>query len=248
MMNNNFTTKTVREIALEMPLTTRVFENHKIDYCCGGHRFFLDACQTAGANAENVLREINDCLADAAPSELDWIKEASLSKLIDYIVGKHHSYTEYEIANLTPLMAKVASRHGENHDELHALEELFGALCSELAPHLQKEERMLFPYIKELEDFRVESAKAPTSCFGTVRNPVGVMMREHDAAGDILRSLREISRDYEVPEGACPSYTALLTRLEAFEKDLHQHIHLENNVLFPRAVALENEIFAVEGR
>ena len=246
-MIQNLTAKTVREIALEAPLTTRVFENYRIDYCCGGHRSFLDACRTAGADAENVLQEINRCLETASPSELDWVKTASLSRLIDYIVGKHHAYTRYEIENLTPLMAKVASRHGASHAELFAMQELFADLCSDLAPHLLKEERMLFPYIKELEDFQQKNAAIPVSCFGTVRNPVSVMLREHDTAGEILRSLREVSRDYRVPEGACPSYTALLTRLEAFEKDLHQHIHLENNILFPRAIELENEVFAEKG-
>ena len=245
-MMNNITTKTVREIALEMPLTTKVFENYKIDYCCGGHRFFLDACKTAGANAENVLRELSVYLESPAKTELDWVKTASLNKLIDYIVDKHHTYTRDEIKNLAPLMVKVANRHGEHHTELFELERLFGELCGDLAPHLLKEEQVLFPYIKELENFKVKNAKVPMSCFGTVRNPVGMMMREHDTAGEILRSMREVSHDYEIPEGACPSYTALLTRLEAFEKDLHQHIHLENNVLFPKAIELENEIFSLE--
>jgi regulator of cell morphogenesis and NO signaling len=246
-MMNNITTKTVREIALEMPLTTKVFENHKIDYCCGGHKFFLDACKTAGADAENVLRELSVYLESPAETELDWVKTASLNRLIEYIVEKHHTYTRDEIKNLSPLMAKVAGKHGEHHTELYVLEELFGELCSDLAPHLLKEEQVLFPYISELENFKVKNGKVPVSCFGTVRNPVGMMMREHDTAGEILRSMREVSRDYEIPEGACPSYTALLTRLEAFEKDLHQHIHLENNILFPKAIELENEIFSLEG-
>ncbi|HEY0461009.1 MAG TPA: iron-sulfur cluster repair di-iron protein [Pyrinomonadaceae bacterium] len=246
-MINNLTTKTVREIALEAPLTTKVFENYKIDYCCGGHRPLLDACRNAGADALNVLKELSDCLETSARSELDWVNDASLSAVIGHIVETHHRFTRDEIKNLSPLMVKVASRHGENHPELDELERLFGELCSELAPHLLKEERVLFPYIEALEDFKIKTAKIPVSCFGTVRNPVGVMMREHDTAGEILRNMREVSRDYEIPEGACPSYTALLTRLEAFEKDLHQHIHLENNVLFPKAVELENEIFAVEG-
>ncbi len=246
-MIQNLTTKTVREIALEAPLTTKVFENYKIDYCCGGHRSFLDACHSAGADAEAVFNEIADALENEMPTELDWIRDASLSSLIDYIVGKHHTYTQYEIENLTPLMAKVASRHGANHTELYAMEELFADLCNDLAPHLLKEERMLFPYIKELENFQKQNAEIPRSCFGTVSNPVSVMLREHDTAGEILRSLREVSRDYQVPEGACPSYTALLARLEAFEKDLHQHIHLENNILFPRAIELENEIFSFQG-
>lgn len=245
-MIQNLTTKTVREIALEAPLTTKVFENYKIDYCCGGHRPLLDACATSGADAEKVLREINVCLETPAKTELDWVKDAPLGELIEYIVDKHHVYTRYETNNLPSLMAKVADRHGENHPELFELQKLFGALCDDLAPHLLKEELVLFPYIKELEDFQTKNAKVPMSCFGTVRNPVGVMMREHDTAGEILRSMREVSRDYLIHDGACPSYTALLTRLEAFERDLHQHIHLENNVLFPRAIEMENEIFSFE--
>lgn len=246
-MMNNLTTKTVREIALEMPLTTKVFENHKIDFCCGGNRLVLEACQTAGADAENVLRELSVYLESPAESELDWVKTASLSKLIEYIVDKHHVYTRDEITNLSPLMVKVSGKHGENHAELYALEQLFSELCAELMPHLMKEEQVLFPYINELEDFKINQAKVPVPHFGTVKNPVGMMMREHDAAGDILKQMREVSGDYKIPENACPSYTALLTRLEAFEKDLHQHIHLENNVLFPKAIELENEIFAAIG-
>ena len=246
-MMNNLTTKTIREIALEAPLTTKVFENYKIDYCCGGNRFFLDACKSAGADAENVLQEINVCLETPQKSELDWVKDARLSDLIEHIVETHHAFTRDEIKNLVPLMAKVANRHGENHPELYELERLFAELCADLAPHLLKEEQVLFPYIKELENIKTKNAGFPVSCFGTVRNPVSVMLREHDTAGEILRSMREVSHDYQIPDGACPSYTALLTRLEAFEKDLHQHIHLENNVLFPKAIELENEIFEVKG-
>ena len=167
--------------------------------------------------------------------------------MIDYIVDKHHTYTRDEIEHLTPLMAKVAGKHGAQHPELYALEELFSELCADLSPHLMKEEQILFPYITELENFKTKQTKVPVSCFGTVKNPVGMMMREHDTAGEILRNMRLVSNDYKIPEGACPSYTALLTRLEAFEKDLHQHIHLENNVLFPKAIELENEIFSLEG-
>ena len=247
MMNNNLTTKTVREIALEAPLTTRVFENYKIDYCCGGHRFLLDACKTAGVDAENVLKEISVCLENSEATELDWVKDASLTKLIDYIVDKHHVYTQYEINNLTPLMLKVATKHGEHHPKLYALEQLFSLLCDDLSPHMMKEERVLFPYITEMEDFKTKQSKVPMSCFGTVKNPVGTMMREHDTAGEILRKMRLVTNDYTIPEGACPSFTALFTRLEALEKDLHQHIHLENNVLFPKAIELEDEIFSFEG-
>ena len=246
-MMNNLTTKTVREIALEMPLTTKVFETYKIDYCCGGNRNFSDASQLAGADPEIVSRQISNCLETAAETTFDWLKNTSLSRLIEYIVEKHHVYTREEIENLTPLMAKVSNKHGGSHPELVELEQLFTELCNDLSPHLMKEEQVLFPYIIELEEMQNGKNPASLPCFGSVKNPVGMMMREHETVGDILRNMRFVSEDYKIPENACPSYTALYTRLEAFEKDLHQHIHLENNMLFPQATALENEIFAVKG-
>jgi len=245
-MMNNLTTKTIREIALEMPLTTKVFETYKIDYCCGGHRNFGEACEIAGVETENVLREISECLKTSDENELKKIQNASLSKLIEYIEKTHHVFTRDEIKNLVPLMIKVANKHGEHNPHLFALEELFSELCADLAPHLLKEEQVLFPYIIELENYQNGKTHVSMPCFGSVNNPVGMMMREHDSAGDILRKMRKVSNDYKIPEGACPSFTALFTRLEAFEKDLHRHIHLENNVLFPRAIALENEIFELK--
>lgn len=245
-MMNNLTTKTVREIALEMPLTTKVFENYKIDYCCGGHRNFSEACEIAGVETENVLREISECLKTSDESELAKIQEASLKDLIEHIENTHHVFTRDEIKNLVPLMIKVANKHGEHNPQLFVLEEFFTELCADLAPHLMKEEQILFPYITQLENYKNGNNFVSMPCFGSVRNPVGMMMREHDTAGDILRKMREVSNNYKLPEGACPSFTALYTRIEALEKDLHQHIHLENNVLFPRAMALENEIFELK--
>lgn len=245
-MMNNLITKTVREIALEMPLTTKVFENYKIDYCCGGHRNFSEACEIAGVATENVLREISDCLKIADENELAEIQNLSLTALIEHIEKTHHVFTRNEIKNLVPLMLKVAEKHGAQNPQLVVLDQLFAELCAELAPHLVKEEEVLFPYIIQLEKYKNGNNFVAMPSFGTVKNPVGMMMREHDTAGDILRKMRGVSEDYKLPENACPSFTALFTRLEAFEKDLHRHIHLENNVLFPQAIALENEIFELK--
>lgn len=241
----NLTTKTVREIALEMPVTTRVFEEFKIDYCCGGRKPFVEACQNVGANPDIVLQKIEDVIESIESKEFEWLKDTTLCDLIGYILETHHTFTRDEIFNLTPLMAKVASRHGENHPELLELEQLFNELCNDLGPHLLKEEQVLFPYVEKLERSLLNSASVPFSCFGTVQNPVRMMMMEHDTAGDLLKKMREITNDYTLPEGACPSYTALFNRLEAFEKDLHQHIHLENNLLFPKAIELEEMAFCV---
>lgn len=245
---NEIITKTVREIALEMPLTTKVFETYKIDYCCGGNRNFSEACEIAGVETENVLRDISECLKSSENKKSDWIKNTNLSRLIDHIEKTHHVFTREEIKNLSPLMIKVANKHGERNPQLFVLEQLFSELCAELTPHLLKEEQVLFPYIKELESYKKTGNKNLKSCFGTIENPVRMMLKEHDSAGDILRKMREVSTNYELPENACPSFTALFTRLEEFEKDLHQHIHLENNLLFPKALKLENEIFEMNER
>jgi regulator of cell morphogenesis and NO signaling len=142
---------------------------------------------------------------------------------------------------ITALAEKVTTRHGENHPELPTVRELFQRLCDDLRPHMFKEEMVLFPYIKQLERAAVAGDQAPYAPFGTVANPVRMMMLEHDAAGEILRELRAASGDYTPPADGCMSYQALYRALEEFEADLHQHIHLENNLLFPRAAELERQ-------
>ncbi len=241
----NFTTKTVREIALELPITTRVFEEFKIDYCCGGRKMFLEACRNVGADPEIVLQKIDDVLETGGENEFDWLTTATLTELVDHILKKHHIFTKYELAHLTPLMEKVAVRHGENHPELLELKKTFEILCDDLGPHLIKEEIVLFPYIKELESDLSKQIRASSPCFGTVQNPVRMMMIEHDTAGELLRQMRSLSDDYRLPEGACPSFTGLYHRFAGLERDLHQHIHLENNILFPRAIELEQKTFSL---
>ncbi len=232
------TNRTVREIAVEFPLTTRIFEEFKIDYCCGGARSLDDACQSAGADPVALLERL-DQVSENLVDDLDWLKNSTLIRLIDYIVESHHVFTKAEISALPVLMAKVADRHGERHAELLQLEMVVHELCEDLSIHLEKEEEILFPYIDKLERAQETGAGLPFSCFGTVKNPVRMMMMEHDTAGDMLRRIRELTSDYKLPDGACTSYTALYCRLEAFELDLHQHNHLENNLLFPRALELE---------
>lgn len=238
----NLTTKTIREIAVEIPLATRIFEEFKIDYCCGGRKPLVEACENAGVNSEVIVEQIGKLMSVESEDEKIKLSEVSLTELINYICDKHHTFTRQEIARLIPLAAKVANRHGENHPELLEVERLFGELSDDLLPHLMKEENVLFPYIEKLERVVKNSASFPLSCFGTVNNPIRMMMMEHDTAGDILKKMRELTNDYNLPEGACLSYTSLFKRLEDFEKDLHQHIHLENNLLFPKAIELEDEV------
>lgn len=236
----NLSTKTVREIALEMPVTTKVFEQYKIDYCCGGRKLLIEACRNVGVEPDTVLQQINEVLETGGDEQLDWLKNANIGEIADYIEEKHHTFTKYELENLPPLMEKVARVHGGNHPELLELKEQFRLLCEDLNPHLLKEEMILFPYIRKLDPNYPIQQNFSSPCFGSVQNPIRMMMMEHEQAGDLLKKMREISKNYILPDGACPSYAALFNRLEAFEKDLHQHIHLENNLLFPKAIEIED--------
>lgn len=237
----NFTTKTIREIAVEAPATVRVFEEYKIDYCCGGGRSFNDACQFAGVSPAIVSDKIIQVLTNQT-QDYKSPETQSATELIDYILEKHHVFTKQEIIRLSALMEKVSRKHGESHRELIVLQKSFAELCDDLTAHLLKEENVLFPFIKHLEMSAANNLSSPHPPFGTVKNPVRMMMIEHDTAGEILRKMREITKDYALPEGVCPSFQALYFGLEELEKDLHRHIHLENNVLFPLAVKLEQKV------
>lgn len=240
----NFTNKTIREIALEAPQTTRVFEEFKIDYCCGGRKPFAEACEAAGVDAQKVADKLSQALSGAVETgEMNLPERKNASELIDYIVGKHHVFAKNEIARLAPLLAKVCRKHGAQHAELFDIETAFHALAADLALHFKKEEAVLFPYIKQMEMAIAGELPFFAPPFGTVQNPVQMMMMEHDAAGDFLRQMRRFSADYTAPADACPSFRALYYGFAELEKDLHQHIHLENNVLFPQALEMEETAF-----
>jgi regulator of cell morphogenesis and NO signaling len=233
------TTKTVREYALEMPGATRIFEKLGIDYCCGGGKSLADACAKAGVAVDEVLGSLKRTERyDETSASEEW-QTASLAELIAHIVEKHHTFTRQELARLEALLAKVCGVHGQNHLELFRIQKQFQELSRDLEPHMLKEERVLFPYIIQMEEAAKNNLMLPAPPFGTVRNPVRALMAEHDAAGDTLREMRGLSSDYTVPEDACISYQTLYGALAALEADLHQHIHLENNILFPRAAEME---------
>lgn len=239
-----FNTRTIREIALEMPQTTRIFEEFKIDYCCGGRKPFAEACQSAGVDPQVVSEKIEQALSGAEKSfGFNVPEKKSAADLIDHIVEKHHVFTKIELERLHALMEKVCRKHGAEHPELFDLQANFSTLRDDLIPHMRKEEMVLFPFVKQLEASLRLNLSIAAPPFGTVQNPVRMMMLEHDTDGEILRQMREISNDYALPDEACPSFTALYFGLQELEKDLHRHIHLENNVLFPQAVTMEEQVF-----
>ena len=231
---------TVREVALDLPESKRLFEELKIDYCCGGHRPLTEACASAGLEINQVMELLaNVSTSKAAADGIDFQK-LTLSGLIDHILETHHTFTKTEVSRLEALTDKVINAHGENHRELIRVGELVGLLCRDLNPHMFKEEQILFPYIVTMEQARLQGRPIPFPPFGTVNNPIRMMMMEHDTVGDLLRDLRVVTNDYKLPADACMSYEALFQALEGLEKDLHQHIHLENNLLFPKAAAMES--------
>jgi regulator of cell morphogenesis and NO signaling len=230
-------TKTIRELAVEIPNATRIFEKLGIDYCCGGSKSLEEACAGANVAIDDVLRALEQTTdVAAAVATRDW-NTAPLGELVDHIVGKHHAYVKAEVPRLQALIAKVVGAHGKNHPELQQAQVAFSELASELAGHLMKEEQILFPYVKQM----ARGASGDACCFGTVQNPIRVMILEHDNAGAKLREIRQATNNYTLPQDACLSYSTLFTALTEFEHDLHQHIHLENNILFPRAARMESE-------
>jgi len=234
---------TVRDLVMQMPQATRIFERFKIDYCCGGNTPLIEACATAGITLEEIEQMLQPNAVVSEDEVVDF-NQMRLPTLIDHIIARHHIYTKNEMVRLTALLMKVVAVHGENHPELRQVSALFARLCADLTPHMFKEEQILFPCIVELEYAAVHKWSAPFAPFGKVRYPVGMMTKEHDTAGQILREIRKTTSDYLVPPDVCISYKTLYEALEVFEQDLHQHIHLENNILFPRALELEGMITA----
>ena len=234
------TTKTVRDYAIETPQTIPVFEKLGIDFCCGGNRPLAEACAAANLDVDQVLQSLENAIAEPSrPSDRE-LKSGSLAELISHIVRTHHAYVRAQIPEVERLLDKVHSKHGENHPELTTIHSTFHGLAQELTMHMMKEENVLFPYIERMEEAVLQHEPILPPPFGTVANPVRMMEHEHQDAGVALKTLRATSQDYTPPEDACTSFRALYTALANFEKDLHQHIHLENNVLFPRALAMEN--------
>jgi regulator of cell morphogenesis and NO signaling len=234
-------TQTVRQLATEIPNATRVFEKLGIDYCCGGGKSLEAACAYAKIAVADVLRTLEEGSVPVEGAATPDFSEDSLNELVLHIVSRHHGYVKHEIPRLQKLLAKVVSVHGRNHAELIAIQKVFSALGAELTSHMMKEEMVLFPYIAQME-LALESGKQlPRAAFGAVGNPVHMMELEHEDSGNALKELRSLTSNYTPPQDACFSYNTLFAALKDFETDLHQHIHLENNILFPRAIALEQQ-------
>jgi regulator of cell morphogenesis and NO signaling len=226
--------RTVGELVAEIPARARVFEQHRIDYCCGGKITLAEACTRRKVDQDTVLRELEAVRPQTgADTATDW-NTAPLGELIDHIVHRHHDYLRAELPRIDALAMRVAQVHGSHAPETIEILRIFAGLRLELQDHTMKEERILFPWIRH-----VEQGKGADGLPGSMANPVRCMEAEHDEAGRALEALRRLSDDFQPPADACNTWRVLYASLEVLEQDMHEHIHKENSILFPRALALE---------
>ena len=234
------TTTTLADVAATSLGAIRTLERYGLDYCCGGKEPFEEACAAKGLRPESIMQEIERAQVPDA-SQRDW-QTAPLDEIVKHIVSTHHEYLKLELPTVGSRMDKVLSVHGsKDYQTLGRLAEVFGSLRAEMEMHMHKEEMMLFPFIAHYG--RAESAGRPLPPvpFGSIANPIAVMESEHEGAGEALAEIRELTHGFQYPSYACNTVRALFDGLKALEADLHVHIHLENNILFPRAIALEQK-------
>ena len=234
------TNTTIRDIVADDFRAASVFQRHRIDFCCGGDRPLGEACREKGVDERALVGELET--VTGAPGDVPRFNSWDLDFLANYIIVNHHAYVRRAIETIGAHTQKVASVHGDRHPETQQIARNFSTIAEDMVQHMEKEERMLFPYITRLAEAQRSGQPGPSAPFGTVANPIRMMEMEHQAAGDLTAAIRELSRDFTLPEDACTTYRVTYKELEEFEADLHRHVHLENNVLFPKALELERSL------
>lgn len=236
-MENKFEDLTVGEIVANNPKAAEVFIKLNVDFCCGGRKNFVEVCEKQGKEPQEVWDEIEKMTQKSTPT-LDF-KNFEVDFLVDYINNVHHTYLYKNLPEIKYFVEKVSTKHGEKYLYLNELSALYYELEDDLLSHLPKEENIIFPYGKALLNAMRAHQQPDAPFFGTVANPIGVMHHEHERAGEILFRIREITNNYTPPVDACNSHLVMLSKLAELDADLIQHIHLENNILFPKIEALE---------
>ncbi len=234
----NIASKTVAEVVAENIKTADVFKKNGIDFCCGGGVSVVKICEKKAIDFDQLEKELQNVGRNISQSQ-DY-NSWSLDFLVDYIINTHHTYVSEAIPLILEYSNRVAKVHGHHYTEVVEINSLFHEVAQELTSHMQKEEQVLFPFVKSILKAEKEGYTIPQPSFGTVSNPIKMMELEHEAAGDIFKKISELSNSYTPPAEACNTFRALYSKLQEFEEDLHQHIHLENNILFPKAKMLEH--------
>jgi regulator of cell morphogenesis and NO signaling len=235
--------ETVGELVAKDYRKAQVFKKYGIDFCCGGKKSLKQVCEEKGINPETVESELNAMPeTGSAAARGNEYEKWDLGFLGDYIVNVHHTYVREAIPTLYEYTTKVARVHGGRHPEVVEVAKHFVNIANELEAHMPKEERVLFPFIKQMVEAKKSGVKIDRPAFGSIQNPINMMEMEHEAAGGELEAIRNLTNDYTLPADACATYRVMFSKLQEFEEDLHRHIHLENNVLFPKALELEKEV------
>jgi regulator of cell morphogenesis and NO signaling len=238
----NLTQETkLKDVILSNPAAAPILEKAGMDYCCGGKQTVGEACLKAGMPAEVLLERLREAKGQISPELKDWTT-ATMGELARHIVNKHHSYVREANPRISDHLAKVAQKHGDNHPETQRIQDLFEVLANELMQHMQKEEMIVFPYVEQMSAAAESGTKLHPPFFGTVQNPVAMMIKEHDSAGELIGQIKELSGSFTAPADACTTFALVYRELEEYDHDLRLHIHLENNILFPRAVEMEAQI------
>ena len=233
--------KTVADFVTENIKTAHVFKKHGIDFCCGGGITIEKACAKNNVDQEMLEKQLSE--VDVIKDVIEDYNKWSLDFLMVYIENVHHTYIRENLPLISQYAAKVSKVHGHHYSEVVEVDQLFHEIANELLVHLQKEEQILFPFIRKLLTAKKEkNTQISSPSFGTINNPIKMMEHEHEEVGDVFKKISKLTNNYKFPEGACNTFKALYSKLEEFEQDLHKHIHLENNILHPKAIALEKEI------
>lgn len=236
----NLKDKTIGSFVAQDFRTAAVFTKYKIDFCCKGNRTLNEVCEKSSIDSDVLVQNLSDVLQSENNNNIDF-NSWPLDLLADYIEKTHHRYVEDKTTILLQFLDKLCKVHGEGHPELFKINQLFTECAGELSQHMKKEELMLFPFVKRMVKTKEADGLLSQPSFGTVSNPIAMMMHEHDNEGDRFREIANLTNDYTAPSDGCTTYKVTFAMLKEFEEDLHKHIHLENNILFPKSVILEKE-------
>lgn len=231
----------ISEVVTHNYLTAEVFRNNDIDFCCNGNQTIENVCIDKKINYTKLIEELNKIVLSKEKPPLDF-QSWPLNLLADYIQIRHHRYAEEKIPVLKNYLSKICDVHGYIHPELFEVKTIFELAAGELIMHMKKEELMLFPYIKKIHESIENKTSLSSAPFGSVQNPIESMKHEHITEGDYFKKISALTHNYTPPTDACNTYKVTLALLEEFEEDLHLHIHLENNILFPKAIEQEKEL------
>ncbi len=242
----NLSENTLANIVTLKPAAATIFEKHNLDYCCHGKQTLKQACNNDSLKLKVIEQELETIFFYESGSPQLNYSGMPLQELSEHIVQKHHRYVKDATPRILAHLQKVSSKHGDRHPELHEIYKLFAAVSDELGQHMYKEEHILFPRIKEMALADEGNSQFSEHGTGYLSGPIHIMESEHETAGNMLQQIRDLTNNFSSPADACTTFKLAYTELNEYEHDLHRHVHLENNILFPGAIELENKLRTIQ--